>query len=145
MTVDLTQEIKKENRKVYWIHGPSGSGKTTLIEKVKNAYHKDETKWWDGWNDESNIVLDEFESNEYWNSKRILKVLGGERLRVEYKGGSKWLRAKKIYIACIDPPDIWWKRRFPTEPYEQLKRRIHKIVAQGSNKGNNNTLFETNH
>ncbi len=43
-----------------WIYGSSGSGKTTsALERWPEAYRKPPTKWWDGYNGQEVVLLDD--------------------------------------------------------------------------------------
>lgn len=49
---DLTNE--------WWV-GPTGSGKSRLLwEQYPNHYHKQLNKWWDGYNDEETVAIEEW-------------------------------------------------------------------------------------
>lgn len=47
-----------------WHHGPTGTGKTRGVRaRFPDAYLKSNTKWWDGYNGESVVILDEMTPN----------------------------------------------------------------------------------
>lgn len=47
-------------RVALWIYGESGTGKTRYaVGNYPKAYRKDHTKWWDGYNGESEVILDD--------------------------------------------------------------------------------------
>lgn len=110
---------------VYW--GTSGSGKTTKAkENFPNAYvwmpQRGQTVWWDGYAGEDTIIIDEFASNfQYHYALRILNEPG---VRVETKGGTTCLYAKRIVITSMDSPLNWWPS--VKENRYALYRRIHK-------------------
>lgn len=64
------KEIKKDHMKVqprctprqcYWYWGNAGTGKSrTALEKHPDAYMKMQNKWWDGYQGEKSVILDEF-------------------------------------------------------------------------------------
>lgn len=142
---DILDEPQYEDREVIWICGDSGSGKTTLARKLmgENPYEKNDSKWWDGWDGQDTIVLNDWRPSRYWNASNTLKFLGGEPLRIEKKGSSRWLKCKKIIITCCDRPEEIWEKNHKQEQVKQLLRRINKTyvcwLAQPHVGGNNNT------
>jgi len=45
-----------------WVYGPPGTGKSYLVRnKYKDAYIKDDTKWFDGYTGQSTIILEDLE------------------------------------------------------------------------------------
>lgn len=57
----------------------------------------------------------------------ILSLLDRYTHRVEYKGGSRQLRAQNIVVTSICSPEECYKYQ-ADEPIKQLLRRIDKIV-----------------
>jgi len=109
---------------VYW--GASGSGKTTKAKKdFPDAYvwmpQRGNTVWWDGYAGEEVIIIDEFANNfQYHYALRILNEPG---VRVETKGGTICLYAKKIVLTSMKPPIEWWPSQL--DDRYALYRRIH--------------------
>jgi len=128
---------------VYW--GTSGSGKTTKAKlDYPDAYlwmpQRGQTIWWDGYNNEDTIIIDEFASNfQYHYALRILSEPG---VRVETKGGTICLYAKKIVITSMEPPTKWWPS--VTENRYALYRRIQQCYKFSGNaiRGTNETTID---
>lgn len=125
----VEEHIDKSNREkpeviVYW--GPPGSGKTRRAdEESRNAYWKAEGKWWDGYNYEPEIILDDFYGEiEY---SQFLKILDRYGCRVETKGGTRWIHAKKIIITSNKKPENWYPNVNPAA----ILRRIDKCIYLG--------------
>lgn len=110
---------------VIWITGASGSGKSRLAHEIApEAYSKDGSKWWDGYDGHEDIIIDDFRDS-WWDLTFMLKLLDRYELRVEVKGGYRQIRAKRIIITSI---------KHPTECYlntgeckKQLLRRVHEV------------------
>lgn len=87
----------KEN---YWIVAPTGYGKSTYArEKYIPFYDKPPNKWWVGYENQPNILLDDFgpKQCEYlgWYMKRWADKFP---FPAETKGGGKLIRPKRIIV-----------------------------------------------
>lgn len=76
------------NRKCFWIYGPSGIGKSYLVRSAfNNLYEKQNNIWWDGYNNEDVVLMDDFDVS----CKKLtyfLKIWGDNyRFKAEIKGG----------------------------------------------------------
>lgn len=120
---DFAQAIGNEREvEVYW--GPTGTGKSRRAweEAGVDAYPKDpRTKWWDGYNGETNVVIDEFRG--VIDIANLLRWFDRYPVRVEVKGGSTVLRAKKIWLTSNLQPQDWYPG-LDDQTYEALRRRI---------------------
>lgn len=115
---------------VTYIWGPSGTGKSELARKMcPNAYekHGDSGKWWDGYDGEKELILDEVRGSSF-SFTTLLGILLGP-CRVECKGGSRQLQAITIVITSIYPPQELYKAaELQKEPLQQLMRRISSVI-----------------
>lgn len=92
---------------VYW--GPTGTGKsrTAWDNAGMDAYCKDpRTKWWCGYRNQENIVIDEFRGSI--DISHLLRWLDRYPVLVETKGSSTPLCAKKIWITSNLNPRQWY-------------------------------------
>jgi len=109
--------------KVYW--GPTGTGKsrTAWDEAGMDAYPKDpRSKFWCGYLNQCNVVLDEFRGGI--DISHMLRWLDRYPICVEVKGGSRPLKAQKIWITSnIHPRD--WYPELDTATVEALLRRLN--------------------
>lgn len=112
---------------VFWYYGKTGSGKSKTALEEANAetcwISSDTLKWWDGYDAHENVVIDDFRK-DYCTFHKLLRILDRYPLRIEYKGGSRQLLAKKIWITSAYPPQQVYQTR---EDIGQLLRRIDKI------------------
>jgi len=107
---------------VFW--GKTGTGKSRRAwdEAGLDAYCKDpRTKFWDGYNDEENIVIDEFRGGI--DISHLLRWLDRYPVRVEIKGSSKPLKAKCIWITSNISPVMWYPM-LDEETLAALTRRL---------------------
>lgn len=95
---------------VYWLWGGSGLGKTTLAwdlaeEFGDRVYSKSgPSKFWEGYDSQPTVILDEFRDS-FWPLHEMLSILTGRNYRVECKGSSRQLLAKRIIITTVHPPN----------------------------------------
>lgn len=84
------------------LSGPTGCGKTRKaydnydINSIFKINCADGLKWFDGYEGQSVLVLDEFKNQAQLT--RILDLLDGHQCRLEYKGGMTYAMWTKIYI-----------------------------------------------
>lgn len=117
---------RRDGIQVYVFIGPPGSGKTyRAFERWPGLYLKDPTtKWWDGYNGESEVLIDNF-SGTYtsWSRDNFLELCSWVPYRGERKGGFVPILATTIVITSIDSPECW----FPGcgGDVREVTRRIH--------------------
>lgn len=113
--------------KVIWLYGPSGCGKTSYVfKKHTNIYMKDCSKWWDGYNQQEAILIDDYETKGI-SYKDLLKITDRYPMSGESKGGYVKINSPFIYITHTEPPEIVFGYKDDPEWGEQLERRIIKI------------------
>lgn len=112
---------------VIWLTGKSGSGKSKMAhELAPDAYCKDGTKWWDGYDAHDDIIIDDFRDS-WWELTFMLKLLDRYELRVEQKGGYRQILAKRIIITSIKHPNECYLNT--GECKQQLLRRISSVTV----------------
>jgi hypothetical protein len=107
---------------VFW--GKTGSGKSRRAweEAGVDAYCKDpRTKFWCGYQVEEHVVIDEFRGGI--DVSHLLRWLDRYPVRVEIKGSSKPLVAKKIWITSNISPEMWYPG-LDEETLNALLRRL---------------------
>jgi len=81
-------------------------------------------KWWEGYDKHEDVIFDDFR-NDFCTFHELLRILDRYPYKIECKGGSRELLAKRIFITCpFSPHDA-----YPSscEDIQQLIRRITKI------------------
>lgn len=98
--------------RIYW--GKPGSGKTKAAWDefgVDNVYPKMTGKWWDHYNGETCVLIDDFDPDNCFDLvfDWYLKLLDRYPIFVEYKGGSTSFRSKTIIFTSNFNPDYWFR------------------------------------
>lgn len=128
----MTQYNKKrrtEKPKVVWYWGDSGVGKTRRAyeEAGENVYVKDPSnKWWDGYENEKNVIIDDFKGFGGLSFNFMLRLMDRYSLGpAEKKGGHVNLNGiENIWITSIQPPQHYVPLG---EPAQQLLRRLDSV------------------
>jgi hypothetical protein len=110
---------------VFW--GPTATGKSRRAwdEAGMDAYPKDpRTKWWCGYRDQQNVVIDEFRGGI--DIAHMLRWLDRYPVTVETKGSSRPLVARTIWITSNLSPMRWYPD-VDAETLEALIRRLNII------------------
>lgn len=125
INVDYMTNIPRDviMAKCFW--GDSGSGKTRKAweEATIEAYIKNpNTKWWDGYRGQHNVIIDEFTGRI--DISYLLTWFDRYPCTVEVKGYSVGLKAINFWITSNLSPDEW----YPDAKDEQksaLRRRLN--------------------
>jgi len=113
---------------VHW--GKSGTGKTRKpYEEGAYVFTDYEDKWWDGYDQESVVLFDEFYGGIKWSL--LLTWLDGYQQRLKVKGGFTYATWTKVYISSNVHPRRWYAKAAGDGARglcPELERRITDIV-----------------
>lgn len=109
--------------KVYWLWGSPGTGKTRKAMEHESVFKADDLTWWDGYEGEERIVLDEYDRET--NRKYILNLLDGYRYRLPIKGGFTWAKWTQVYITTN------WNPEGYIACMDGLSRRVTSVTRLG--------------
>lgn len=151
---DLCAVIEKEQRsefrhvEVILLHGTTNTGKTRkAMEEAKFKIDASELQWWDGYEGEHTILIDEYDNDV--KITKMLNILDGYMLRLPIKGGFTYANWRKVYITTNLSPDQLHSKAKPRHR-DAFFRRITKIIDMNKNvpkwsKGNTITLDQNNY
>ena len=113
--------------KVYW--GGAGVGKSRRCrdeEKDADIYTKnDGTMWWDGYDAHEVVIIDDFRPS-WWKLTEMLSLLDRYEKKVQFKGGYRQFKPRRIYVTSNAHPKEWYAG-CEWNAVEQLLRRIDVI------------------
>lgn len=115
----LTQIKRNWPTDVFVLQGPTGTGKSRwCLENFPDAYWKQRSQWWDNYNGEEVVILDEFYG--WLPFDLLLRICDRYPLMVETKGGQIQFQAKKVIITTNAIPERWYKNVY----FESFVRRV---------------------
>lgn len=127
--ISVLIEAQKKHRTeapiVIWRWGKAGTGKTKepYEKHIDSVYIKDGTAWWDNYNQEEAIIIDDFCARA-WPFRDLLRLLDRYPYQGQYKGGYHKINSPYIYITCEYHPSSFWK----DNELLQITRRIKEII-----------------
>lgn len=117
---------------VYVFWGDPGTGKTRKVfeyckgERIFSVSPPNgDTVWWDGYDGETIILIDDFYGWLKWSF--LLQLLDRYQFMVPIKGGFKCFMSKRIYFTSNVHPDHWYNYSEKIRK-DALFRRITKIT-----------------
>ncbi len=105
------KRIKTQQRtwktKVIVCHGDPGTGKSKwALEQAPEAYWKQRGNWWDGYEGQPDVVIDDYYG--WLPFDTLLRLLDRYPMIVETKGGHAQFVAKTIIITSNKKPEEWY-------------------------------------
>ena len=115
-----------------WYHGKPGVGKTRLTSlKYPNAYLKRMNKWFDGYNGEKTIVLDDLGLDHAFMGYELKKLADRYCYMVEVKNASMYIRPERCVVTSQYTIEQVWKE--DKETCAALQRRFVQVEVTPDN------------
>ena len=118
------QQPRQSAPNVYWRWGLAGVGKTRYVVDTygqENIYIKDNSIWWDGYNIQETILIDDFDNSIPFRT--LLRILDRYAYQGQVKGGYVHINSSNIYITCEFPPSHYWSDNY----LAQILRRLTSV------------------
>ena len=114
-------------RDCWWIHGPAGAGKSYACRVAfPGLYCKPQNKWWDGYNGESVVLMDDFDKTGACLAHYMKIWADGYSFNAEIKGGMVRPRYDTLLVTSnYLPEDIFTD---DAELVAAIRRRF-KVIA----------------
>ena len=111
--------------------GPSGVGKTKYAsELAPDAYFKERGSWWDGYEGQQDVIIDEFYG--WIRYSVLLRLLDRTPMSVEIKGSFTPFLAKRIFITSNAFINQWYKYSENHFNIDALRRRVTLYLTKSS-------------
>jgi len=126
-------KIRPRNREtcpdVTFFTGAPGVGKTKRVfdEHKDDVFVKDNTKWWDGYEGQRCILIDELDTHDHWRIEEMLRFLDRYPYQGQTKGG--YVNINSPFIAITSNKTL--NDLYPSISEDQmnaLTRRINTVV-----------------
>lgn len=131
---------REEYPTVYWAYGPPGIGKTTMyrhslgIDRSDCYQHNGDPNWWDGYDYQTCVVINEFDkpnpvNAKNWTIGHFLQLVSDEQYYVPIKGGFRNFNSPIVVFTSTAHP----RHIFPNDvDFAQVRRRITHIITRES-------------
>lgn len=90
------------------LYGAPGTGKSYTAAALAgpNVYVKPAGKWWDGYEQQKVVILEEFYG--FLSPHTVQRLLDHGPLNLEIKGGHVKFNSREVIFTCNDHPSTWW-------------------------------------
>lgn len=128
--LEITVAKRSQPPKCILLYGPTGTGKSHwAYTKFPGAYWKaPNSKWFDGYLDETVVVIDEFcGAMSKMELSYLLRLMDKYPLKVEIKGSSRDFLATTVVFTTNIHPKLWYNWLGRESQYPALQRRFHEV------------------
>ena len=131
--------LKHRELNVIILYGGAGTGKSRYAyENYPDLYSKPAGDWWDGYEGETTILLDDYYGGIQYST--LLNVLDRYKLRVPIKGGFVNANWTTVIITSNKHPNEWYKEKGMTPA---LRRRINEVYKLELSHDKKTTIWNT--
>lgn len=118
---------------IYIVIGPSGCGKTKFArDSFPDAYWKPHGQWWDDYDGEDCVVVDEMYGNRF-SFTELLNLMDRYPHKVPIKGGFVEFSSKTLVFTTNQEPEDWYDAQRTHQhmawPQNPLNRRIEEFAT----------------
>lgn len=134
-SMQRSRQFRKVKGVVYYGEGGTGKSRKALYdelgERLEDTYivpcTKD-LKWWDGYNGEKIIVINEMQGSKC-KFERWKELLDGHQLAIEVKGETVYAEWTEVRMTSNKHPDDWWPNVEKARVSEsEMARRIPEVT-----------------
>ncbi|AIF76270.1 Rep [Bat circovirus] len=127
-TISIIRPVEPRSWKTHveWHWGKTGTGKSRYAYDTtvnKSVYWKNSTEWWDHYEGQEYVVIDDFRGE--WPLKFLLNLFDRYPMKVQCKGYTAEFVSKTIIVTANYEPSHWYY--FDEEGLRALLRRIDFI------------------
>lgn len=130
----LVEPEDKQGVRGLWYYGPPGVGKSHTARQVANRlYLKSQNKWWDGFEGQDTVLLDDFDKNGVCLSHYLKIWTDKWGATGETKGGTISLNYDTFIVTSNYTIEQLWPQEDNPELYLAIRRRfkVIKFVSFG--------------
>lgn len=131
MVTDVRASVRDAHRSPPEVHiyfGDPGTGKSRLAhELAPHAYGKVRGMWWDLYQGESDVIMDDFYGPDDYSYPEFLKLTDRYPYMAQVKGGMIRVHPKRIFITSNKHPRDWYCF-LPEYNSHAFFRRVTKIL-----------------
>ena len=123
-------ELKSKN---IWIYGPPGTGKTRMVWQMatdlkKRVYVKNANKWWDGYDGQQIVLMDDVAENIKVLSSHIKNWADRYPITAEVKGGTRRVNTSDFHLIITSNYSI--RDLFNETDAEAIERRFDILYME---------------
>lgn len=117
---------RTEAPRAFWLYGKSGVGKTSyVINKHQNYYMKNSSQWWDGYEQQEAVLIDDYDIDHSITFREFLRLVQDAKHSVQVKGSMINFNSPYIYVTSEFHPDHYFGKSENTK--KQISRRFEII------------------